>query len=157
MQSPGTPLAAFADLLASTLTPTSHLAFSPVAGGAGASNDRLDPPNPRIPSSKPPAFFSAVDRSPISPHSRWRGRRRDHSFGRLRIYASSETHFSIAKAATLLGIGRENVRHIAVDEHFRMRVDDLVARINADLENGYVPFCAASEMPEPWIRVPSTP
>jgi glutamate/tyrosine decarboxylase-like PLP-dependent enzyme len=66
---------------------------------------------------------------------------KDHSSGRLRIYASSETHFSVAKAAALLGIGRENVRHVNVDQRFRIRVDDLVAKIAADLEAGYVPFC----------------
>ena len=66
---------------------------------------------------------------------------RNSSSGHLRIYASNETHFSIAKAAALLGIGRQNVRHVAVDEHFRIRVDDLVAKITADLEAGYVPFC----------------
>ena len=31
--------------------------------------------------------------------------------------------------------------HVAVDERFKMRVDDLVAKITADLEAGYVPFC----------------
>src|SRR4030095_8901460 len=66
---------------------------------------------------------------------------KQHSLGRLRLYASSATHFSIIKAAALLGIGRENVQHVAVDERFRMRLDDLVARIKADLEDGYVPFC----------------
>ena len=60
------------------------------------------------------------------------------------MYASSETHFSIAKAAALLGIGRQNVRHVAVDEHFRIRVDDLVAQITADLEAGYFPFCVVA-------------
>ena len=66
------------------------------------------------------------------------------SQGRLCLYASSETHFSIAKAAALLGIGRENVRHIAVDECFRMKTDDLVAKITGDLEAGYVPFCVVA-------------
>jgi len=33
------------------------------------------------------------------------------------------------------------VQHVAVDKRFRMRVDDLVAKINADREAGYVPFC----------------
>src|SRR5262249_34345382 len=61
--------------------------------------------------------------------------------GRLRLYASDATHFSITKAATLLGIGRENVQNVEVDERCRMRVDDLVAKINADLQGGYVPFC----------------
>jgi glutamate/tyrosine decarboxylase-like PLP-dependent enzyme len=62
----------------------------------------------------------------------------------LRIYASTETHFSIPKAAALLGIGRENVRLVAVDERFKIRVDDLVAKINADLGAGYVPFCVVA-------------
>jgi glutamate/tyrosine decarboxylase-like PLP-dependent enzyme len=39
----------------------------------------------------------------------------------MRIYASAETHHSVAKAATLLGIGHENVCTIAVDERFRVR------------------------------------
>ena len=57
------------------------------------------------------------------------------------MYASSGTHFSITKAAALLGIGRENVQNVAVDEGFRMRADDPVAKITADLEAGFVPFC----------------
>jgi len=36
------------------------------------------------------------------------------------------------------------VRQVAVDERFRIRVDDLVAKITADLEAGYVPFCVAA-------------
>src|SRR5439155_6473367 len=34
----------------------------------------------------------------------------------LRVYASEETHHSVAKAAGLLGIGRDNVRLISLDE-----------------------------------------
>jgi glutamate/tyrosine decarboxylase-like PLP-dependent enzyme len=71
-------------------------------------------------------------------------RAKDKSSARLRMYASSETHFSIAKAAALLGIGRENVRHVPVDKHFKIRTDDLVAKINADVEAGYVPFCVVA-------------
>ncbi|HEV3409860.1 MAG TPA: pyridoxal-dependent decarboxylase [Chthoniobacterales bacterium] len=59
----------------------------------------------------------------------------------LRIYASTETHHSIAKAAALLGIGRENVRSIAVDDRFKIRIDALVAAITADIEAGHQPFC----------------
>ena len=62
----------------------------------------------------------------------------------MRIYASTDTHYSIPKAAALLGIGRENVRLVAVDERFKIRVDDLVAKINADLQAGYVPFCVVA-------------
>jgi glutamate/tyrosine decarboxylase-like PLP-dependent enzyme len=60
------------------------------------------------------------------------------------MYASTATHFSISKAATLLGLGRENVQSVSVDECFRMRVDDLAAKITADLEAGYVPLCVVA-------------
>jgi aromatic-L-amino-acid decarboxylase len=141
VQSPGTPLAAFADLLASTLNANltiwrsapapvelerltidwirQILGFNPDAGGlfvSGGSMANL-------------ATLAAARQT------------KDYSSGRPRMYASSATHFSIIKAASLLGIGRENVCHVAVDERFRMRVDDLVAKITADLKAGYVPFC----------------
>src|SRR5207248_10588194 len=55
-----------------------------------------------------------------------------------------ETHHSIAKAAALLGIGRDNVRTIRVDEHFKIRIDDLTAKINEDLDAGHLPFCVVA-------------
>ena len=144
VQSPGTPLAAFADLLASTLNANltvwrsapapvelerltidwirQILGFNAEAGGLFVSGGSM-------------ANFAAIAAA---------RQVKDCSSGRLRIYVSSETHFSIAKAAALLGIGRENVRQVAVDERFRIRIDDLVAKITADLEAGYVPFCVAA-------------
>jgi glutamate/tyrosine decarboxylase-like PLP-dependent enzyme len=70
-----------------------------------------------------------------------RNARQSSSAGALRIYASRETHHSIAKAAALLGIGRENVVSIAVDEMFRIRIDELEAAIVEDGRNGRTPFC----------------
>ena len=58
----------------------------------------------------------------------------------MRVYVSEETHHSIAKAAALLGIGRDNVRTVAVDERFKIRIDDLVAKITEDLAAGHLPF-----------------
>ncbi len=140
VQSPGTPIGAFADLLASTLNANltiwrsapapvelerltidwirQILGFNPEAGGL---------------------FVSGGSMANLAALAAARQTKYD-SLGRLRMYASSATHFSITKAAALLGIGRENVQHVAVDERFRMRVDDLVAKITADLEAGYVPL-----------------
>jgi aromatic-L-amino-acid decarboxylase len=141
VQSPGTPIGAFADLLASTLNANltiwrsapapvelerltvdwirQILGFSPEAGGVFVSGGSM-------------ANLSALAAARQT---------KEHSLGRLRMYASSATHFSITKAAALLGIGRENLQHVAVDEHFKIRMDDLVTKITADLEAGYIPFC----------------
>ncbi len=59
----------------------------------------------------------------------------------LVVYISSEGHHATDKAAALLGIGREFVRRIAVDEAFRMDVDELERRIVADRAAGMDPFC----------------
>jgi aromatic-L-amino-acid decarboxylase len=59
----------------------------------------------------------------------------------MTIYASEEVHMSIPKAADILGFGRDQVRVVGCDERQRMRVDDLVARINADQSHGFRPFC----------------
>ena len=59
----------------------------------------------------------------------------------MTVYASEEVHMSIAKAADILGIGRDQVRVIPCDERQRMRVDVLRETIEADLREGLRPFC----------------
>src|SRR5207248_8820511 len=144
VQSPGTPLGAFADLLASTLNANltvwrsapapvelerltidwvrQILGFNADAGGLFVSGGSM-------------ANFAAITTARQA---------KDKPSARLRMYASSETHFSVAKAAALLGIGRENVRLVAVDKRFKVRTDDLVAKITADVKTGYFPFCVVA-------------
>ena len=57
------------------------------------------------------------------------------------VYVSDQTHHSIAKAADVLGLGREQVRVVKTDEHFRMDVRNLREQIESDTENGLRPFC----------------
>lgn len=59
----------------------------------------------------------------------------------MTIYASEEVHMSIPKAADILGFGRDQVRIVACDERRRLRVDDLVHRIQTDQSNGFTPIC----------------
>lgn len=61
--------------------------------------------------------------------------------GPMTIYASEEVHMSIAKAADILGFGRDYVRTIACDERQRMRVDLLREKIQSDLGESLRPFC----------------
>jgi aromatic-L-amino-acid decarboxylase len=56
------------------------------------------------------------------------------------LYASSEVHMSIPKAVALLGLGRDNLRLIPTDEHYRMRVEELRAAISVDRAAGRQPF-----------------
>ena len=145
VQSPGTVLAAFADLLASALNANltawrsapapvelerltidwirQILGFNSEAGGLFLSGGSM-------------ANLSALATARMA---------KDQSSGRrLRVYASSETHYSISKAAALLGIGRENFCQIPVDEHFKIRLDELIARIAEDRAAGNEPFCVVA-------------
>ena len=59
----------------------------------------------------------------------------------MTIYASEEVHMSIPKAADILGFGRDQVRVVPCDEQLRMRVEELVTRIEEDRKNGLRPIC----------------
>jgi aromatic-L-amino-acid decarboxylase len=56
------------------------------------------------------------------------------------IYASDQVHHSIQKAAMLAGFPEGNVREIAADERFRIRVEDLARAVAADRAAGKNPF-----------------
>src|SRR5918993_757957 len=58
----------------------------------------------------------------------------------LTLYASEEVHMSIAKAADILGIGRDQVRVIPCDDHQRMLIEPLRQTLAADLREGLRPF-----------------
>jgi len=60
------------------------------------------------------------------------------------IYCSTQAHMSIAKAAALLGLGYNAVRMIAVDEAFRMCIDDLRRAIKSDLDTGKIPIAVVA-------------
>ena len=64
--------------------------------------------------------------------------------GRPRIYASAMTHMSTPKAAAMMGIGRDAIVQIPVDEEFRMRPGELAAAIQADRAAGLHPVCVVA-------------
>ena len=57
----------------------------------------------------------------------------------LTFYASHETHFTVDRAADVLGLGESAVRKVAVDDRLAMRPDDLERLIEADLAAGALP------------------
>jgi glutamate/tyrosine decarboxylase-like PLP-dependent enzyme len=60
------------------------------------------------------------------------------------IYASSEAHMSMAKSVALLGLGRQNLRLVAVDGSFRMNVEALRVAITQDLAAGRKPIAVVA-------------
>ena len=59
----------------------------------------------------------------------------------LVVYASSQSHSSVDKAALMAGFGRTHVRAVPVDERFSMRAAAFAQLVKSDLENGLQP-CA---------------
>ena len=62
----------------------------------------------------------------------------------LIVYASEEAHMSIAKAADILGLGRDQVHVVDCDDQQRMHVDSLRAQIEDDLRQGLRPCCVVA-------------
>jgi aromatic-L-amino-acid decarboxylase len=56
------------------------------------------------------------------------------------LYASDQTHHSIAKAAMLAGFPEKNVRSIPSDATYRLRLDALAAAVSEDRAAGRRPF-----------------
>jgi aromatic-L-amino-acid/L-tryptophan decarboxylase len=63
---------------------------------------------------------------------------------RLRIYVSREGHFSIRKAAAMLGIGEANVRAINTDSRLRMDLAHLDQYVREDRRDGHLPMCVVA-------------
>jgi len=55
-------------------------------------------------------------------------------------YVSAEGHFSIAKAAGMLGIGERNVRLVRTNSRFEIDVADLERLVEEDRAAGHLPF-----------------
>ncbi len=63
------------------------------------------------------------------------------SAGRRMVgYASAEAHGCNSKAFDLLGLGRQSLRMIAVDDRFRLKPETLRENISADKAAGFQPF-----------------
>jgi glutamate/tyrosine decarboxylase-like PLP-dependent enzyme len=63
---------------------------------------------------------------------------------RIVAYASDQTHSSVARAARNLGFRSDQIRVLPADRRFRMRPDDLVAAMDADIAAGRIPFLVSA-------------
>ncbi len=86
----------------------------------------------------------AAARESLGLDVRHRGLAGRSDVGPLRVYITEHTHSHIEKAAIALGIGRDNVVRVAVDDGFAMRPDALVAALDEDRARGMRPMCVAA-------------
>jgi aromatic-L-amino-acid/L-tryptophan decarboxylase len=63
---------------------------------------------------------------------------------RAALYCSAEAHYSVTRAAELLGIGRDNVRRIDIDVRRRMSPESLAQHLDADLASGVTPIAVVA-------------
>ena len=63
---------------------------------------------------------------------------------RYAVYCSTEAHSSIEKAVKIVGLGREHLRKIPVDESFALVAGDLETAIRKDLETGIKPLAVVA-------------
>jgi aromatic-L-amino-acid decarboxylase len=60
---------------------------------------------------------------------------------RVTVYVSQEGHASLDKAMMLLGMGRNQIRKIAVGDDFRIDLEALERQVVEDRNDGYRPIC----------------
>jgi aromatic-L-amino-acid decarboxylase len=73
------------------------------------------------------------------------GFRRQGAAGRpLALYTSSEAHYSVQRAAEVLGIGADNVRRIGLDADRRMDVAACAAAVDDDRQAGIAPVAVVA-------------
>ena len=63
---------------------------------------------------------------------------------RMALYCSAEAHYSVRRAAEVLGIGADNVRAIPIDERRRIRVPECAQAIERDRREGVVPVAVVA-------------
>lgn len=62
------------------------------------------------------------------------------------VYTSEEAHYSVDKAARVLGFRSQNVRSLPVDEHLRLPVAAVQQAIAADKQAGLEPCCVCATL-----------
>ena len=64
--------------------------------------------------------------------------------GKPRIYTSAMTHMSIGKAASMLGVGKDAIVTVPVNNEFQMDAGALASQIEADRAAGFHPICVVA-------------
>jgi len=60
--------------------------------------------------------------------------------GKLLVYTSENSHYSLAKNVAFTGIGRDNVRYLKSNKVGQIDISDFKQQVANDIANGFVPF-----------------
>lgn len=63
---------------------------------------------------------------------------------RAAVYCSAEAHYSVTRAAELLGIGRDHVRDVPIDDRRRMSVPAMRQLLDKDIRAGITPIAVVA-------------
>ena len=88
------------------------------------------------------ALAAARERLDLDVRARGMGGRAD--LPALRVYVTEQTHSHIEKGAIALGVGRDNVVKIPVDDAFAMQPGALARAIDDDVARGMRPMCVVA-------------
>lgn len=81
-----------------------------------------------------------VARNAAIPEAREEGLGGDGRGGRITVYTSAEGHFSITRGMGIVGLGRRNVRTVAIDARGRMDASELRRMLATDAASGARPM-----------------
>jgi glutamate/tyrosine decarboxylase-like PLP-dependent enzyme len=59
---------------------------------------------------------------------------------RATVYMSDQSHTALSRAARIVGVRAEHVRTVRTDDHYRLDMDELAARVAADRADGLHPI-----------------
>lgn len=65
-------------------------------------------------------------------------------YGKLRLYTSEISHFSMDKACHIMGLGYDAVRKLPVDERCKVDIAAFERMVEEDKASGLIPFCAVA-------------
>lgn len=149
IQGTGTPLGAFADLLASGMNPNTaigeHSAMYVDRQVVNWCKELMNFPSEASGILVSGGSMANITALTVARNSFGEEKIRQKGLkaasGQLLIYCSVETHSCIQKAAEIIGLGTDAVRKIGVNERFELDTSALRTQIEADLQAGFLPFC----------------
>ncbi|MBQ3318254.1 MAG: diaminobutyrate decarboxylase [Spirochaetales bacterium] len=65
-------------------------------------------------------------------------------YGKMRLYTSEVSHFSMEKSCHVMGLGYNSVRKLPVDSKCKVDIKKFDEMVQQDIKDGLLPFCAVA-------------